>query len=154
MAAARSSTTTSPSEGAAAPHVPVDRERILKFAQGYAAAWCSHDAARVAACYAPEAALTINGGTPSRGRAAVTAAVQAFMSGYPDLIVTLEGLEQRGERTLFHWGFSGTNSGPGGTQRAVRIRGYEAWRLDADGLIADSLGHYDAADWQRQLEGR
>jgi uncharacterized protein (TIGR02246 family) len=132
----------------------MDRERIVRFAQAYAAAWCSHDAARVAACYAPEAALTINGGTPSRGRAAVTEAVQAFMSGYPDLIVTLEALEQRGERTLFHWGFVGTNSGPGGTQRAVRIRGYEAWRLDADGLIADSLGHYDEADWQRQLEGR
>ena len=154
-AAARSSTTTSPSEapGAPLPQGLVDRERILRFAQGYAAAWCTHEAARVAACYAPDAALTINGGTPARGRAAVSAAVQAFMSGYPDLIVTLEALEQRGERTLFHWGFAGTNTGPGGTQRPVRIRGYEAWRLDADGLIADSQGYYDAADWQRQVAG-
>jgi uncharacterized protein (TIGR02246 family) len=132
----------------------MNRERILEFAQGYTAAWCSHDAARVAACYAQEGTLTINAGVPARGRAAVTQAVQAFMSGYPDLIVTLEGLEQAGERTLFHWGFTGTNSGPGGSHRPVRIRGYEAWRFGADGLIADSLGHYDAADWQRQVEGR
>jgi hypothetical protein len=131
----------------------MNREQLLKFAQGYAAAWCSHDAARVAACYGPQAALTINGAAPARGRAAVTGAVQAFMSGYPDLIVTLDALEQRGERTLFHWGFVGTNSGPGGTHRPVRIHGYEAWLFGADDLIADSQGHYDAADWQRQVEG-
>jgi hypothetical protein len=33
----------------------------------------------------------------------------------------------------------------------VRITGYEQWRFGADGLIAESQGHFDAADYQRQL---
>ena len=137
--------------GAGAPVTEASQE---VFARSYAAAWCSHEAARVAAFYGLDAALTINGGAPARGRAAVQAAVQDFMTGYPDLSVTFERLSRAGERVLFHWGFTGCNSGPNGTGRTVRISGYEAWRFGPDGLIADSAGHYDAADWERQVRGR
>jgi hypothetical protein len=34
----------------------------------------------------------------------------------------------------------------------VRISGHEDWRFGADGLIAESLGHYDASDYERQLK--
>jgi uncharacterized protein (TIGR02246 family) len=128
----------------------MDLSAIEDFSRRYAAAWCSHDAARVAAFYAEAGSLTINGGTPAAGRANVQKAVQDFMTAYPDLIVTFDRLEPRGERVLFHWGFSGTNTGPGGTGNPVRINGYEDWRFGADGLVAESLGHYDAQDWQRQ----
>jgi hypothetical protein len=47
---------------------------------------------------------------------------------------------------------TGTNTGPGGTGKAVRISGYEEWTLGADGLIATSLGHFDEAEYQRQLK--
>ena len=47
----------------------------------------------------------------------------------------------------------GTNTGPGGTGREVRISGFEEWQIGADGLIAESLGHFDAEDYQRQLDG-
>ena len=33
-----------------------------------------------------------------------------------------------------------------------RISGYEEWTIDADGLIAASSGHYDEAEYRRQLE--
>jgi hypothetical protein len=33
----------------------------------------------------------------------------------------------------------------------VQIDGYEDWRIGPDGLIADSKGHYDAQDWDRQV---
>ena len=33
----------------------------------------------------------------------------------------------------------------------MRISGYEEWPIGPDGLIASSLGHFDAADYQRQL---
>jgi hypothetical protein len=36
----------------------------------------------------------------------------------------------------------------------VRISGVERWRLSAEGLIDESLGSFDIADYQRQLEGR
>ncbi len=49
------------------------------------------------------------------------------------------------ERVEYHWTFTGTNTGPGGTGNAVRVSGFGEWTIDDDGLIAASVGHYDAA---------
>jgi len=46
----------------------------------------------------------------------------------------------------------GTNPGPGGTGHRVQISGFEEWHLGTGRLIAESQGHFDAADYQRQLE--
>jgi hypothetical protein len=51
-----------------------DQGQLLDFARGYAAAWCSQDPSSVAERYAIEGSLTINGGTPAVGRAAITEA--------------------------------------------------------------------------------
>ena len=48
-----------------------------QFAQRYANAWCSQNAASVAAFFAEHGSLTINNGTPSVGRSAITAAAHA-----------------------------------------------------------------------------
>ncbi len=128
--------------------------RVGDFATRYAAAWCGHSATKVAAFYSESGSLTINDGTPAVGRKAVEAAAQSFMTAYPDLVVKLDRLEPRDDRVLFHWTFTGTNSGPGGTGNQVRISGYEDWRIGTDGLIADSKGHYDAQDWDRQVSRR
>ncbi|HEV8484441.1 MAG TPA: hypothetical protein VGV87_12930 [Blastocatellia bacterium] len=47
---------------------------------------------------------------------------------------------------------TGTDTGPSGTGRAVRISGFEVWQMGADGLIANSGGHFDSVDYRRQLE--
>lgn len=120
----------------------------------YTAAWCSHDAGKVAMFYSQTGSLSINGGVPAVGRAAIEAAVQKFMTGYPDLLVQFDRLEPRGERVLYRWTLTGTNAGPGGTGRGVRISGYEDWAIGPDGLIAASEGHYDARDWESQIQGR
>ena len=39
------------------------------------------------------------------------------------------------------------------TGRLVRFSGYEEWTLSENGLIARSLGHFDAEDYARQLAG-
>ena len=54
---------------------------------------------------------------------------------------------------IFSWIWTGTNTGPGCTGSSVRITGYEARTLSADGLIAASDGHYDEAEYQRQVSG-
>ena len=46
----------------------------------------------------------------------------------------------------------GTNTGPGGTGKNVRISGFEEWAIGEDGLIAASRGHYDQAEYEHQLE--
>ena len=124
---------------------------IHQFAARYAAAWCSQDPASVAAFFTEDGSLTINDGTPSVGRAAIAEAAKSFMTSYPDMVVEMSRLDRVEDKYRFHWNFTGTNTGPGGTGRKVRISGYEEWTLGTDGLVAKSLGHYDAADWDRQL---
>ena len=131
-----------------------DGSRLTEFATRYTAAWCRHSASDVAAFYSESGSLTINDGPPALGRQGVERAAQSFMSAYPDLVVTFDRLEPKGDRVLYRWTFVGTNTGPGGTGNQVRISGYEDWSIGSDGLIADSKGHYDANDWDRQVKRR
>lgn len=124
---------------------------LREFATGYTAAWCSRDAARVASFFAENGSLRINDGTPSVGRAAITAAAQGFMTSLPDMVVTMDDIGRQGEHIVYRWTLTGTNTGPGGTGKAIRITGYEEWTMAADGLIAASQGHFDEAEYQRQL---
>jgi len=128
--------------------------RLVDFATRYTAAWCRHSAPDVATFYSESGSLTINDGAPAAGRRSVEAAAQSFMTAYPDLLVKFHRLEAKGDRVLYHWMFIGTNTGPGGKGNQVRISGYEDWKIGPDGLIADSRGHYDAQDWDRQVNRR
>jgi len=121
------------------------------FATRYTAAWCSHSPARVASFFALSGSLTINDGAPSVGRVAIAAAAQEFMTAFPDLKVMLDNVATQGVRSIYRWTLEGHNTGPGGTGAFVRISGYEEWLIGNDGLIAKSLGHFDAADYRRQL---
>jgi predicted ester cyclase len=110
------------------------------------------DPERVAGHYAPGGSLAINGGPPSVGRAAIAETANGFYTALPDMQVFMDDLIVDGDRIEFHWTFTGTNTGPGGTGKAVRVSGFEEWKIDDDGLIATSLGHYDQAEYARQLE--
>jgi uncharacterized protein (TIGR02246 family) len=127
-------------------------QALTRFAERYTAAWCSQNAGSVAGFFAPDGSLTINDGTPSIGRAAIAAAAQSFISAFPNLVVKMDNLTVDGPHVKYHWTLTGTNTGPGGTGKAVRISGYERWRLTDDGLIAESQGHFDQAAYQKQLE--
>lgn len=74
------------------------------------------------------------------------------MTAFPDLVVEMDELRVAGDRITYHWTLVGTNTGPGGTGGCVRISGYEEWRVGPNGLIAESSGHFDEADYQRQLK--
>jgi len=126
--------------------------RLRDFAARYTAAWCSQDAASVAAFFSPSGSLTINGGVPAIGRSAITEAAQGFMTAFPDLKVYMDDLVETQDKVTYKWTLDGTNAGPGGTGKRVRISGFEIWRIGDDGLVAESLGSFDAADYQRQVE--
>ena len=129
----------------------VHMDDLLEFARGYTAAWCSGDPRQVAEHYSRDGSLTINGGTPSVGRDAITEAARGFMDGFPDLRVELDDLKIDGDSPEYHWTLTGRNTGPGGTGRLVRISGFEQWTMSNEGLIAASVGSFDAADWDRQV---
>ncbi|MES2525203.1 MAG: nuclear transport factor 2 family protein [Gemmatimonadota bacterium] len=125
--------------------------QLVDLATRYAAAWSSGSPKALAAFYTDGGSLQVNAGAPAQGRAAVQATVAAFMDAFPDMVVRLDSVVPTDEGARFHWIWTGTNTGAGGTGRAVRIMGYEDWTFDTDGRIARSQGHYDDAEYQRQL---
>jgi uncharacterized protein (TIGR02246 family) len=130
----------------------MSNDDLIAFATRYAAAWSGKDPIAFAAFYDESGSLIVNG-APSVGRAAITATARAYMSAFPDMVVKLDSLRQEKDQTIFHWTWTGTNTGPGGTGNAVELRGYERWTMSANGLIAKSDGHFDNDEYQRQLRG-
>jgi len=130
----------------------MNHTQLSDFATRYAAAWSSQHPESLASFYSGSGSLTVNGGEPSVGRAAITATARGFMSAFADMVVAMDRVSQEGTHAVFHWTWTGTNSGPGGTGKSVRIRGREEWTLGADDLIAESQGHFDEAEYQRQLQ--
>jgi predicted ester cyclase len=128
-------------------------EVMRDFAERYTQAWCSQDPTAVASFFSPQGSLTINDGAPAVGRDAIAQAAQSFMTAFPDLRVHFDKLVISDNHAEYCWTLTGTNNGPGGTGRAVRISGIETWRMGEDGKIAHSQGRFDAAEYQRQLRG-
>ncbi len=135
--------------GKSAP--PLDREQLREFASNYASAWSSQNPARVAACFAPNGSLAINDGAPAVGREAIAALAGQLMSEFPDLGLKMDELSFFEGDIDFHWTLTGRNSGPGGTGKAIKISGYEEWKLAPDLLIAESNRYFDEPEYQRQL---
>ena len=128
-------------------------DELNDFAACYAKAWCGQNPESIAAFFAENGSLTVNNDAPAVGRAAITAIARGFMRDFPDMIVRFDKLEPREDAIAFHWTLIGTKSGPGGTGNRVRISGYELWEIDNDGLIAESKGHFDVAEYDRQVRG-
>jgi ketosteroid isomerase-like protein len=127
-------------------------DQLLDFAERYTAAWCSQDAASVAAFYSADGSLSVNDSAPAVGRRAITEVAQSFMTALPDMRVVMDEVLVQGDHAEYHWTLIGTNTGPGGTRHRVRISGFERWQIGADGLIASSQGHFDSSEYYRQLE--
>jgi uncharacterized protein (TIGR02246 family) len=128
-----------------------DMRSLTEFATRYAAAWSSQDPEAFSFFYSENGSLRVNDGEPSIGRDAIAETARSFMAAYPDMVVRLVELRQTNNHVEFHWHWTGINTGPGGTGNAVDLRGYEQWSLAEDGLILESLGHYDEAEYERQL---
>jgi nuclear transport factor 2 (NTF2) superfamily protein len=125
--------------------MPVDQDRVRELAQSYTEAWCSRDPARVASHFRPGGTIAINGGEPTE----ITEVARGFIEAFPDIEVLMDDLVFKGDVAEYHWTFTGTSSETG---KWVRVRGFEEWMFDDDGLVASSKGNYDQAEYDRQLE--
>jgi steroid delta-isomerase-like uncharacterized protein len=119
----------------------------------YTDAWNSGEPARVASFHGPDSSLKVNDAEPAVGHEAIAEVTRGFMDAFPDMELTMDDIEGDAHRAIYRWTFAGTNTAPGGTGNAVRFSGYEEWTLDEDGRITQSLGHFDAEDYARQLAG-
>jgi nuclear transport factor 2 (NTF2) superfamily protein len=126
--------------------LPQQFKQIEQLAHTYTEAWCSRDPARVATHYVRGGMIAINGGDP----AGIAEVAEAFIAAFPDIEVFMDDLSLREDGTVeYRWTFTGTSSETG---KSVRIPGFEEWTIAPDGLIAQSRGHYDQAEYDRQLQ--
>ena len=126
--------------------MPHDRKQIEQLARAYTEAWCSRDPARVAAHYVPAGTIAINGGDAAE----IGEVAEGFIAAFPDIEVFMDDLVLREDGTVeYRWTFTGTSAETG---KSVRLPGYEEWTIARDGLIAMSRGHYDEAEYDRQLQ--
>jgi uncharacterized protein (TIGR02246 family) len=126
-------------------------DELIELGNRYTTAWNSGKPAAVAAFFAENGSLSVNGDL-SPGREAIAAVAEGFMSGFPDMELTMDDLVIEASDVTYHWTFTGTNTGPGGTGNAVHFSGFEEWTLSDGGLIVESLGNFDSDEYQRQLE--
>ena len=104
----------------------IDPESLRDLARRYTAAWGSQDAPSVAAFFAPNGSLKVNENEPAVGREAIAEVAQGFMSAFPDMEVLMDDLIVDGDRAVYRWTLAGTNTGPGGAGRGVRISGFRS----------------------------
>lgn len=126
-------------------------DELHDFAIRYTAAWCALDADAVAAFFAEDGSIAVNGGEPAVGRAAIAELVQGFYDAFPDTVVIMDQERGAGDTAVYLWTYEGTNTGAGGTGQAVRFNGWESWTFSADDLVARSIGNFDAEEYERQL---
>ncbi len=110
------------------------RAPLQDFAKRYTAAWCSQNASSVAACFAPNGSLSVNG-APAVGRRAITEVAQGFMTAFPDMQLLMDDLLIQGDRAVYHWTLIGTYTG-----QAAPVIGFAsaASRCGSSGRMASS----------------
>lgn len=129
-------------------------QKMHVFGEEYTAAWNSKVPAQMASFYAEDGSLTINNGKPATGRNELEAVARSFMEAFPDLTLTMDSLLVDSDTYRYHWTFSGTNTGPGGTGNKVVFSGFERWNMNDEGLIQKSIGTFDADDYNKQLNAK
>ena len=122
------------------------------FAKSYAQVWCSQRPNFVASFFSKDGLLVVNDGEPAIGTDAITKVAKGFMDTFPDIVVSMDSLITKSDKTRFYWTLTGTNDVPNGTGNKVKISGFEEWTLSDDGLIQESRGHFDDKEYKRQLE--
>jgi uncharacterized protein (TIGR02246 family) len=131
--------------------MPVTPEQFETMVETYTAAWNSGDTAAVADHYAPGRGITINRGEQQFGREAMLAMAGGFMASFPDLKLSCDFFRLAGDRAVFGWTLEGHHAE---TKNFVRAGGWEEWELDDDCRITNSLGWFDAVDYDNQVAGR
>jgi hypothetical protein len=69
------------------------------------------------------------------------------MTTFPDLVLFLEDVDESNGSITYKWILEGTHCTTG---RHVLIHGSERWRMGEDGLVAESMGSFDEAEYHRQ----
>ena len=126
-------------------------DALARMAEGYTDAWNAHAPDAVASFYAEDGQIIINRGEPWRRRSGLARMAAGFVADFPDLKLTCDLIRSTSDgHALFAWTLEGHHAVTG---NFVRAGGWEEWELNQDMKVKSSLGWFDAADYQRQVDG-
>ena len=128
----------------------IEPARFAKMTKAYTDAWNSGDPEAVASFFAPGKGITINRGANQFGRPAMVAMAKGFMTSFADLKLTCDFFRVAADHAVYGWTLEGHHSETG---NHVKASGWEEWELDDACRITNSLGWFDAADYDRQVAG-
>lgn len=91
---------------------------------------------------------------PIRGLNALQSHFQFYRSAFPDINMIIEETIMEGDKIVWHWTLTGTNTGPMGeapaTNKEVRLSGISIGRI-VDGKVAEVGDFYNQASLLLQL---
>ena len=114
--------------------------------------FASQSAATIAADHVENGTFYSPAAGTVTGRAEIQKVYEYWLTAFPDMVLTMDSVRLVDAGAEYFWTFQGTNSGPGGSGQRVKFSGYEEWTLSETGLIARSLGHFDEAEYNHQLQ--
>jgi steroid delta-isomerase-like uncharacterized protein len=119
-------------------------------------AWNSHDAARLVACFAPDATFEeVPMGYPLRGHTALQTLFASIFQAFPDLVMTVGHRAEQGDCLAWEWILTGTHraefDGIPATGRLVKLRGV-SWCCLRGGKVAEDREYWDLNSLRKQLE--
>lgn len=129
----------------------MDPDAFDKMTEAYTAAWNSGNPEAVADHFATGKGIRINRGENQFGRDAMINMAGGFMASFPDLKLSRDFVRLAGDHAVYGWTLEGHHAETG---NFVTAHGWEEWDLDENGLILNSLGWFDALDYDRQVDGR
>lgn len=125
--------------------------RVEKMAMDHAAAWSEGDADRIAALFAKNGTITVNGGEPHVGRAEISENAKELLATFPGLVVHCHETRHAGDRAVFVWTLEGNHAATG---NFVSLPGWHEWELDDDMQVKRCRGFFDGGDFERQVAGK
>lgn len=118
-------------------------------------AWNSHDPARLAAFYTPDATFEeVPLGSPLHGQAAIRAMLTGLFTAFPDFVMTAGNRAEHSDCLAWEWIVTGTHraefNGIPATNRPVKMRGV-SWCCLRGGKVAENREYWDLATLLKQL---
>ena len=121
-----------------------------ELAQAYTAAWNTGAPEAVAAFFASDGRIVINGGEPWIGRVRIAEMAKGFFSDVLGLRLACDKVRGAGTHLVYLWTFTGTHSATG---NRLCVAGWEEWDVDANFKIILSRGWFDAHHYAQQIAG-
>jgi hypothetical protein len=97
----------------------------MAFAKSYAQVWCRQRPNFVSSFFPEDGVLQLNDGSSGIGTEAIKNVTKGFMDTFLDMVVSMDSLVNKSERTRFYWTLTGTNNELNGTGNKVNISGFE-----------------------------